>query len=429
MFDAVVATDLPPPIDPWWDLYLPATFGEVDAVLDALELAEASAPLLDRGDLYAVAARAFAVLGRPKEAERLAAQAFQLGGAEADALATYTSPDGLARCRGRLAGAERPGVRADAACDLAARHLIDGNLPGARAAVAQALAACPDHGEAGRWVRLLEEPADLGPALVFARDQRRTRAPRTVADRDVLDLVPCRRTGWLSAERFHRRILGVPPRETWAHPRSALGHLQDAGIGVFFFALDWELGGLKADHPVVELEVLADVARARVDEGRDALPHCRRLWEAATALDETAQDDAAQLLAGLGTADARLAVLAIEAVDWLTSRRPERGLLWEGYLAWLGHLAGIPSAAERARALVRGRPADPTAWRLGLEVLRAEGFTGDVERALRAAAADPALAAAAGDLGDGRTPFRMVVGARITPRWPEASPRRKRRRS
>ncbi|MFN7147774.1 MAG: hypothetical protein ACK4YP_28650, partial [Myxococcota bacterium] len=198
-----------PAVDPWWDLYMPATFGEADAVLDALEAAEATVPLAARGDLYAVAARAFAVLGRYVEAERVAEQAFRLGGAEADALATFLCPDGRARAERRTVGGRR-GARADAWCDLAALRLQAGEVAEARAAVERALATCPGHAEAGRWARFFEDAADPRAVVRDALDPRRSRR-RSVPARDAAELLPARRTGWLSVERYQRRLLATPP--------------------------------------------------------------------------------------------------------------------------------------------------------------------------------------------------------------------------
>ena len=100
MFSAHSLPEIPA-VDPWWDLYMPAVFGDDDLVLDAFEAAEATTPPDERGDLYAIGARAFAVIGRGLESDRLAAQAFRFGGHEAEALATVLCPDGAARAERR----------------------------------------------------------------------------------------------------------------------------------------------------------------------------------------------------------------------------------------------------------------------------------------------------------------------------------------
>ncbi|MDP2312575.1 MAG: hypothetical protein Q8P41_06685 [Pseudomonadota bacterium] len=414
------------PIDPWWDLYMPATFGEPAAVLDALEAAEAMTPLSARGDFYAVAARAFAVLGRSVEAERLAGQAFRIGGAEADALATFLCPDGIERATKRLQGGGRPGARADSGCDLAALLVQLGRVDAAGEAIDQALAVCPGHAEASRWRRFLGE-ADVMNQVRLARDPRRAR--RGPAARDAVDLLPTRRTGWLSAERYHRRVLSNQPQAAWAPAGTGLGRLQDAGVSVCFFALDHEYARTAPDHPLVALELDADALRARVEEGRDARDGAAALW-AAVASDPEAQQDAAQLLVALATLDARLAAIGLEAALWLTLHQPDRGLLWEGYLAWLSHLAGLSSAVERARSLATTRPMEPLAWKMAVEVLRAEGHHDEAELYARAARVEPALSALACDLLQDPvpTPVRMVVSGRLTPRWPRAPrpPRRSR---
>ncbi len=404
------------PIDPWWDLYMPATFGEPAAVLDALEAAEATTPLGGRGDFYAVAARAFQVLGRPVEAERLAEQALRLGGTEADALATFVCPDGIERATRRLRGGGRAGVRADGGCDLAALLVQLGQVDPARDAIEQALSICPGHAEASRWRRFLAEP-DVMAQVRLAREPRRARRSQGVCD--ALDLLPTRRTGWLSPERYHRRVLGTQPQASWAPAGTALGRLQDAGVTVCFFALDHEYARVTPDHALVGLELDADALRARVEEGRDATEAAAALWQAAT-LDPEAQQDAAQLLVALATSDARLAPIGLEAATWLALHHPDRGLLWQGYLAWLSHVAGLATAVARARDLAVIRPTDALAWKMALEVLRAEGHHDEAEALARTARLEPALSAVACALLDEpvATPLRMVVSGRLTPRWP-----------
>jgi hypothetical protein len=408
-----------PPIDPWWDLYMPATFGEIDAVLDALESVDLSLPLAARGDCYAVGARAFAVLGRPVESDRLAEQAFRIGGTEAEALATFVCPDGIQRAERRLAGGGRAGLRADAACDLAARLCQAGEMAAASDAVDRGLATCPSHGEARRWARFFAEADDVGALVKAALDPRRARWPDGAAARDAIELLPVRRSGWLSVERYNRRVLGTPPPEAWAPAGSALGRLQDAGVGTCFFALDREYATLPAAHPLVAQELAADALRAGVSEERDVTAAATTFWAGVAGIDGEAIEDAAQLLVSLGTADARLAPLALEASACLLDTQPEHVTLWEGYRSWLGHLAGQPDACARARAVVAVRPADPMAWRLAVEVLRAEGRADEVERAVRAARSEAVLAQVVRDvLGDPATgAFRAVVSGRIVPRW------------
>ena len=85
------------PVDPWWDLYMPATFGEPGAVLDALEAAEAITPLGARGDVYAVASRAFFVLGRPSATQRAQLETYaRVFGHPVDLALLGAARDGLA---------------------------------------------------------------------------------------------------------------------------------------------------------------------------------------------------------------------------------------------------------------------------------------------------------------------------------------------
>jgi hypothetical protein len=412
-----------PAIDPWWDIYMPAAFGDADAVADAVDAAEHLTPARDRGDLYAVAARAYALLGRGAEADRFAARAEQIGGAEADALATFLYPDGRARAERRLARGGRPGARADAACDLAALSLLAGDLAAARTAVSRAEAACPGHAEAGHWARFLDENPDPQAVIRAAVDLKPRRPASAQMRRDVDALVPVRRRGWVSGERYVRRLLGTPPEHTWAPASTALGRLQDAGVGVYFFALDLEYARERLDHPLVRMELRADEVAALVDEERDARAAGEALWSAARALDDEASNDAAQLLASLGTADRRLAPLALDAVAWLAAHRGAQAQLWEGYRCWLGHLSGVP-CAEAAWQLASTRPVDPVAWRLAVETLRAEEPGPALDALVRAARAEPALSQSAHEIiqAPRPEPFRMMVGGRVTPRWPQRGP-------
>jgi len=407
-----------PAVDPWWDLYMPAVFGDDDLVLDAFEAAEATTPLDERGDLYAIGARAFAVIGRGLESDRLAAQAFRFGGHEAEALATVLCPDGAARAERRMARAPRLGLRADAACDLAALRLEAGDVPGARAAIAEAARVCPGHAEAARWLRFFGDTPLPLDAVRRSRSSRRKQREAGGAVRDAADLLPVRRTGWLSAERYRRRVVGSPPLAAWAPAGTALGLLQDVGVGATFFALDMEYARLPAADPYVALELAADTLRACVDEGRDVVVPARALWTAACTFDDAARDDAAQLLAGLGTHDVRLVPVALEAVRWLAEHHPARATLWEGYRVVLLHLGGTPDL-EGARALAQVRPGDALSWRMALEVIRAHGVAGEADACARAARSEPALATLAKQLLRVRAhpSFKVIVSCRLAPRW------------
>ncbi len=420
-------TDALPPIDPWWDLYMPATFGDVAGVLNAVEAAEDGLPPAARGDVYAVASRAFSLLGRPVEAARFAQRAEGIGGPEADALATFLSPDGLERAEQRLTAGGRPGQRADAGCDLAGRLVTLGRVPEARAAIARALLACPSHGEAERWSRFLSSDADPLELVRAALDPRRARvvaasASCTAAQMDAIELVAVRRTGWLSTERYSRRVLGTPSLSTWAPAGSALGRLQDVGVSTYFFALEHEHARHPANHLLVACEIAADNLRSQLSEGRDVRALAETFWASLARVDGEAMDDGAQLLAALATADARLAPLGLDAVAWLADRQPGRRSLWMGYQAWLTHLSGGAGATERAVTVTLQRPLDPLAWRLALEVFRARGEGAQVERAVCAARAEPRLAQAAREVGLDQEPgaFRTVVSGRLTPRYPRS---------
>ena len=149
-------------LDPWWDVYLPALWGEREVVREALALVEENVDEDGaRGAAYAVGARALLVLRCPAEAWRFAERAFAAGGPEADALATFLRPNGLARAEERFAASSRPGARADAACDQAVLHL------------ATVTSSCPQRGRAGAEGC----PCTRRPRVGSASSRGRTRLP------------------------------------------------------------------------------------------------------------------------------------------------------------------------------------------------------------------------------------------------------------
>jgi hypothetical protein len=167
------------------------------------------------------------------------------------------------------------------------------------------------------------------------------------------------------------------------------------------------------------LEIAADALRAKVDEQRDVLEEATRFWAEARQVDAEAANDAAQLLASLGTADARLARLGLEGVACLQAQRPESSDVWEGYRVWLEHLDGRPAAAARAAALAATRPIDAMTWRFAVEVLRAEKRDADLAAAVSSARGEPGLEGVLRAMYESPEAgkFRTVVGPRIAPRF------------
>ncbi|HND29716.1 MAG TPA: hypothetical protein PLA94_06940, partial [Myxococcota bacterium] len=250
---------LDPPLDPWWDLYLPATLGERDhvrVIIDSLGAVDS--------DLQAVAARALEVLGYTVEARRLAARAMRDRGDEALALATFLMPEGLQIAEARMQRLKLPGLQADAACDAAALELLRGQPDAALDRIDQAMTLCPDHRESARWSRFLTQEEAVRVLRRYRRDVERV--ARLSAGRDVVELVPSRATGWGSAERLRRRLLhGLPAHGARG---SALRRLQQAGVMECWFALASQYGELSEGHGLVRLELLADELVVRVEEER-----------------------------------------------------------------------------------------------------------------------------------------------------------------
>lgn len=411
--DDLSVTPAFPVSEPWWDVYVPALLGEQEASILALHRLETETPPSRLGDVLAIGARAHAALGRPRDAARYADRAYSAGGPEADALATLLRPHGDATIDRRITTHSRAGARADAACDRVLLRVKDGDVPAARRAVEEAFSLCPDHVEATRWRRVL---ASDDPCVAVRRavvDGRSAR--RDPASREAIELVPVRATGWLSSDRFHRRVLGGPGPAPLAPPTCALGRLQDVGATGGFFALDHEYRVLGPRDPLVALELCAEHLCIEVSVRHDPLATAETLWRRAAELDRVAVHDAAQLLVAQATHDRRLAPLGLEAAEVLL-RAGGTEALWRGYRAWLRHSAGVEGALEDARDVVAAPQGDAAGWSLAVQTLRFAGRPEEAEAAIGRARREPALARAARELADRRDPPRMAVGGRIAPR-------------
>lgn len=361
-------------VDPWFDLYLPAILGESAQVRAALaDLGDAD------GTVLAVAARALEVLGMALEARRYAHRAMEKGGDEALALTTFLGSDGDALTVLRMRLAKEPGRRADAACDRAVLALRRGNTEVARRWVRLAQELCPDHCEAARWLRFLDET--VSPTRTTRRYQRDHRVARATHGRDVAELFPERARGWLSVERLRRRVRN--DGMIWHSSACALGRLQNAGVREYYFALRQELVVLPAGHRLATLELLADRLVSLAEEGRDGVGTAEQLLEQARRMDDTARADAAALIAGLSLGQPSLAPCARQGVADMERISRIRGVspggwpthYWE---AWLGWLDGSP---RRARALLEGA-LEPVPWLLAMHTLQRAGDLAAVSTAL-----------------------------------------------
>jgi hypothetical protein len=377
-------------IDPWLDLYFAASLEPGEATLERLPLLVDAAPC-PRGDALAIAARTARMLGFPVEAEAYYRSALELGGAEVEALASLREADGGARAQRRVSSASSPGLRADAACDVAAHACNAGELPRARLAITEGLAANPDHREARSWARFLAEP-DAPEAWVraglrgFAPDE----ADR--AGRSALRLRPLARRGWVSEMRLECRYFAGP--DAAMAPRdSAMERLIDAGC------LHWVLGTgydwhARPRHDALALAELAlqDVGDL-VDEGRSAEPAARRLWAGALASNDLERGtDTAQWLCAAATRDRGLRGLGRTCADFLVALPHENAPLFAAYAAWFAADDGDPAARALAAAVLERDPVDGVSLRLAVSALRALELP-DVARALLARhALDPSNA-------------------------------------
>jgi hypothetical protein len=366
----------PASLDPWWEVFLGARGGSVEAIEAAEATARASAG--GDGELLAVCARSWWAAGHPLRAQRALAGAERGGGREVAALLTLARGDrGLARHR--IEHESEPGLRADAWCDLALLDMNEGDVTAASDSVASAVAACPDHLEAGRWARFLAEPAAPSTWRRVERDGPPSGAG-TPALRDAFALRPTRRSGWISAERLHRRVLARLPGADPPAAGTALRRLQDAGAGLLLFALDEEYASIPASSHFVEWELGGERARSLVAEGRPAGHTLSRLWTA-TAGDPVARDDLAQFVVALATATDALAGEGEAAARWLIDGGGGRQSLWRAYAAWHGARTRPRASVNEALALLDSPDLEPLPALLCVAALRVAG-EGDTARSL-----------------------------------------------
>lgn len=404
--------DFPSP-DPWWDLYVPAMLSCCECTEHALDRLPDLAPAADRGDWWAVAARGWAVLGRPAKLEAAAGRAFELGGAEADALATFLRPSGQETATRRIENATSPGEAADAACDLAALRLLDSDVPGAIAAVAVAFTSCPEHAETARWRRFFAEcqdPARVAHQALNPRTAHRAKGP---VGKDAAELIPTPRTGWVSDERYMRRLNGSSRRGVVG---SSLWRLQQAGVTSLYFATEEEHSRLHAASPLSDFEILADRVCRLVNEGRDARDVANELWTS-TYGDVLARRDAAEILCAEATQDRRLAPLALIGIEVLLDMESRHPVLWLAYRAWLRHLAGESGGVADARMVLADPTVDGASWSLAIATLLARGLAPEARVEAKKRQDDPALRPLARAVLKGKSSEpRLAVSPRLHPR-------------
>ena len=340
-------------LDPWWDIFLPALCGDAAAALHAVDRAVREGGEVG-GDLLAVAARACFVLGLPVQARRFLGMAWVEGGEEAERLAILVGPESRGTAERWVASRRPAPIRADVACDLAARRLNDGDEPGALQAAQRALAILPEHREAQRWLRFLSAGEPVGAVWRQARHERSTPSPR-VLQRDADALAPLRSGGYLSQERLRRRLYGVAGNVVPVSLSTGLGALAAAGVQTLRFTWSYVYARLPPTDPRVALELLADDVVSLVGEGRDPRPQAVRLLDGAARSGGPVAAEAARVVAGLAARDERLATLP----DRAALRRARDGSTgWDGLRRRAQRLdepavpdrRGVEALDERARA-------------------------------------------------------------------------------
>ncbi len=369
---------------PWFDLYFGASF--CPDCFEGRVVRIDQEPLYRRGDAWAVAARAYALLGRPGEALRAWDRAQVYGGEEVDNLAIWLHADGRARAERRAERQADPGLRADSYCDLAAMYLSSRELTRAWSMIEEALQSCPTHGEARHWRRFLAMPDVVKASLRV--QQRPSRRGDTVAVRDALALMPLRANGWVSAERLDRRALFDPP--VAAVPGSALALLRTSGVPQSYLATEPDWARVPDRHPLLAAELELDELIALVHEGRPALALARSAWNGARGSGDAARtDDVGQLLCALGTQDPSIVEVAREAAEWLVETHERSQVLFAAYARWFAAVAGEAGAGAAASKLLGAGVADDLAWRLLVGAVFRAGDVAAARAELDRAVLDP----------------------------------------
>ncbi len=357
----------PLPLDPWWDVFLPARMGEgvfVDHAVDDILAVDPT------GDTLAICARAlFARFDGPR-AERLAAASLELGGFEADRLAISLAPDGLDRAPLLAAATRGLGLRAEIWCDVAARSLLEGDLPGARDAVDRARAALHEHAETQRWMRFLREAAD--PRACFEQATRvRTAQPEAAPMRDAMALVAHRKNGFVCAERWQRRSPTDPPTPTG----SALARLRAAGIPRARLFPERALARRDRLDPATDLELMLDGAQSLVLEGRPARERMRAVLAEARRFTPAVQAQATRLACSLSLRDPALGASALDAAERLLAHDPG---VWTPWVALLGRQINPSRSIRYARTLLADPSTEAGAFLMAHDTLR---LCGEAEQA------------------------------------------------
>lgn len=387
----------------------------------------------DRPQLEAWRARVLYGLQRPEVAALALERALALGHPDAAALATLALPDGERFGHARLS-VGTAGQRADAACDLAWRHLALDRVDEALQLLRTARSLCPGHAEAGRWLRFVQQAGPRAGRLCSFLDAHPPEMPLLA---DLASLAPLDLLGWCSLERTSRRLLG--PRAllldhpaAWAlpavpgavapaatPPSSALARLRSLGVLTRILATDGDYAALPSDHALVGAEVALDLALALEREGRPAHGAATEAWRVAQAVDGQTATDAANALVGLGLRTPECTEVGLLAVRHLRRAQPEQGI-WVGYQAALRICAGqVDAGLRQARRALQAPDAEPLSLSLVVLSLRWRGRDGLAEPLLQQALEHARLGSTALSLmrEPGGRPFPQV-SHRLVPRLP-----------
>lgn len=329
--------------DPWTLLLEPASAGDRIGVQAAYARLLEAQPPVSRPVLLTALARALAALGLLHEARCALDRALALDSPYARVAARIALPDPQA------APTALPGDAADRLCDQAAAA-VDGDPGTTREQVESALALVPCHAESLRWLRHLAAPTPAG---------RRA-------------LCPHARWGWLSPERWHRRVAaGVWLRD--ARAGSGLALLRARGVTSRVLGTDDDHEATPAGHPLTTAETALDLALSLDREGSPAGEAALRAWHCASSTDPVAQHDAAGALVALGVRNEDAAGTALLATQFLQATEPGVSLWWAYEARLLATIEEAGDAQRLATRLLREGIADPVAFVLCIEALRQSG--------------------------------------------------------
>jgi hypothetical protein len=283
-------------------------------------------------------------------------------------LSGQTGPESHSVCLSRLTTGS-PGLRADAACDLARLSYERTDPEAALSWIAHALTTLPTHQEALRWQRLLLAPPSES-------------LPSSPAQIDLRALTPVSKNAWLSPERWRRR--GISGRWTRpANPKSALFVLQERGVHTRLLAPESWWATQSHTHPGVELETGLDTVASLWRSKRPAAASAWLTWRLASSLSPAWVERLACIFARTCHFDPSLSQLGLLA-SGVACRMHPQSELWRATRARYLAENGQPERAVReARASLRRSPSAETK-RLSIETLDRCGYLREAARAREA---------------------------------------------